>query len=77
MESNQASLKIIHAHAAGIDVGSRSHLVAIDQNKDQVREFGIYTKDHQEMISHLHQHGVTTIAMESTCSYWQTLFNSL
>lgn len=77
MESNQVSFKIMHAHAAGIDVGSRSHLVAINQNKDQVREFGVYTKDHQQMISHLHQHGVTTIAMESTGSYWQPLFNAL
>jgi transposase len=37
----------------------------------------VYTKDHQEIIRHLHQHGVTTIAMESTGSYWQTLFNAL
>lgn len=58
-------------------MGSRSHFVAIDQNKDNVREFGVYTKDHQEIISHLRQHEVTTIAMESTGSYWQTLFNAL
>jgi transposase len=74
---NQLSFNIINAQAAGIDVGSRSHFVAIDQNKDHVRELGVYTKDHQQMISHLHQHGVTTIAMESTGSYWQTLFNAL
>lgn len=77
MGNSQTSFTIIHAHAAGIDVGSRSHLVAVDQNKDHVREFGVYTKDHQQMISHLRQHGVTTIAMESTGSYWQTLFTAL
>jgi hypothetical protein len=77
MESSQVTFKIHHPHAAGIDVGSRSHLVAIDHNKDNVREFGVYIKDHQQMISHLHQHGVTTIAMEGTGSYWQTLFNAL
>ena len=77
MGNSQTTFTIIHPHAAGVDVGSRSHLVAIDQNKDNVREFGVYTKDHQEMIRHLHQHGVTTIAMESTGSYWQTLFNAL
>jgi transposase len=77
MAMKQVSFNIINPLAAGIDVGSRTHLVAIDQNKDHVREFGVYTKDHQEMISHLHQHGVTTIAMESTGSYWQTLFNAL
>jgi transposase len=58
-------------------VGSRSHLVAIDQNKDNVREFGVYTTDHLNLISHLHTHGITTIAMESTGSYWQMLFNAL
>ena len=36
--------------------------VAIDQNKDHVREFGVYTKDHQQIIEHLHTHGITTIA---------------
>ena len=74
---NQLSFNVINPQAAGIDVGSRTHLVAIDQNKDNVREFGVYTKDHQQMIDHLHQHGVTTIAMESTGSYWQTLFHAL
>ncbi|QHV96671.1 IS110 family RNA-guided transposase [Spirosoma endbachense] len=77
MGNSQTSFTIIHSHAAGIDVGSRSHLVAVDQNKDHVREFGVYTKDHQQLINHLHQHGITTIAMESTGSYWQTLFTAL
>lgn len=77
MGTNEIPFKIIHAQAAGIDVGSRSHLVAVDQNKENVREFGVYTKDHQQMISHLHAYGITTIAMESTGSYWQTLFNAL
>jgi transposase len=78
MGMNQLSFNIINPQAAGIDVGSgsRSHFVAIDQNKDHVREFGVYTKL-TDMISHLRQHGVTTIAMESTGSYWQTLFNAL
>lgn len=77
MGSQEIPFKIIYPHAAGIDVGSRSHLVAIDQNKDNVREFGVYTTDHQNLITHLRTHGITTIAMESTGSYWQTLFNAL
>ena len=77
MGNSQNSFRIIHPHAAGIDVGSRSHLVAIDQNKDNVREFGVYTNDHLLLIDHLRQHGITTVAMESTGSYWQTLFNAL
>ncbi len=70
-------LPVIHLHAAGIDVGSRSHVVAIDQNKENVRSFGVYTQDHEELILHLRQYGITTVAMESTGSYWQTLFNAL
>ncbi|MDQ2720618.1 MAG: IS110 family transposase [Bacteroidota bacterium] len=77
MEKKELALCIVNLHAAGIDVGSRSHMVAIDQNKENVREFGVYTKDHKQLIVYLRGVGVTTIAMESTGSYWQTLFNSL
>ncbi len=37
----------------------------------------MYTKDHQQMIEHLRTHGITTVAMESTGTYWQTLFDAL
>ena len=77
MGKQDNSFKIIHPNAAGIDVGSRSHMVAVDQVKENVREFGIYTKDHEELITYLYAQGVMTIAMESTGSYWQTLFSSL
>jgi transposase len=77
MEQKELALQIINVRAAGIDVGSRSHMVAIDQNKDNVREFGVYTKDHLQMIEHLRAHGIITIAMESTGTYWQTLFDAL
>ena len=48
-----AKLQIINLNAAGIDVGSKSYLVAIDQERENVKEFGVYTKDHQKMIDHL------------------------
>ncbi len=35
------------------------------------------TKDHQQMIKHTRAHGITTVAMESTGTYWQTLFDPL
>ncbi|MCE6989815.1 IS110 family transposase [Dyadobacter sp. CY323] len=77
MERKSLPLRVVNFNAAGIDVGSRSHLVAVDQNKDNVRTFGIYTKDHEELIKHLQNHGISSVAMESTGSYWQTLFNAL
>ena len=53
MKEKELSLPILHPHAAGIDIGSRSHFVAIDQNKENVREFGVYTKDHEDLIAYL------------------------
>ena len=77
MAQKELSLQIVNPHAAGIDVGSRSYFVATGQDAGSVREFGVYTKDHLLLIDHLRSAGVTTIAMESTGSYWQTLFNTL
>lgn len=77
MGKNALALPVIHLHAAGIDVGSRTHVVAVDQHKENVRSFGVYTPDHEQLILHLRQHAITSVAMESTGSYWQTLFQAL
>jgi transposase len=77
MENKQIKMNIVNPHAAGIDIGSRTHYVAIGQSTEDVRTFGIYTEDHQKMITWLQDHKITTIAMESTGSYWQTLFAAL
>ncbi|QMW04825.1 IS110 family transposase [Spirosoma foliorum] len=37
----------------------------------------MYTQDHQQLIDHLRQYEITSVAMESTGSYWQPLFNAL
>jgi len=71
------SMEIVNVHAAGIDVGSRFHMVAVNQSTSEVKQFGVYTEDHQHMIVYLKDHGITSIAMESTGSYWQTLFSAL
>jgi transposase len=44
MAKKKVSLEIINPHAAGIDVGSRSHYVAIGQSKEDLREFGVYAE---------------------------------
>ena len=37
------TLPVVNAHAAGIDVGSRFHMVCVGQNKDKsVREFDAF-----------------------------------
>lgn len=71
------SLEVVNPNATGIDVGSRSHWVAVGQYAEDVKEFGVYSEDHQRLCEWLTLHDVTTIAMESTGTYWQNLFSSL
>lgn len=72
-----AKMKILNPHAAGIDVGAKSHFVGVGQEEDQIKEFGVYSSNHKQIISYLQEHKITTVAMESTGSYWQTLFFEL
>ena len=72
-------LRSINAYAAGIDVGSRSHFVAIPEgmSKESVREFSTFTDDLHKMSDWLTGCGVTTVAMESTGIYWIPVFEIL
>lgn len=69
------SFPIVYPNAAGIDVGSRSHYVAIGQDKDDVKEFGVYNEDLAALVQHLLDNGITHVCMESTGTYWQNLFS--
>lgn len=77
MSVKELSMQVVHPQAAGIDIGSKSHWVAVDQVIEHVKEFGVYTQDHQELIDYLRLYNIDSVAMESTGSYWQTLFNVL
>lgn len=77
MGKKHVSLEVVNPNAAGIDIGSRSHWVAIGQDAQDVREFGVYTEDYLELSKWLKKHEVTTIAMESTGTYWQNVFSYL
>jgi len=77
MKKKKISLEVVNPNAAGIDIGSRSHWVAVGQNAQDVKEFGVYSQDHKELCEWLQKHKVTSIAMESTGTYWQNLFSSL
>lgn len=71
------SMQIVNPNAAGIDVGSKSHFAAIGQGNDDVREFGVYNEDHQALINWFKENEISTVAMESTGTYWQSLFAAL
>src|SRR6266480_4720871 len=72
-------LQHINVNAAGIDIGSERHMVAVPEGRDtvSVREFGTFTADLIAIADWLAQCGVTTVAMESTGVYWIPLFELL
>src|SRR5262245_120940 len=84
MEPNMAQrtrpkLDIANPNAAGIDVGSASHFVAVPSDRDDepVREFKSFTEDLERLADWLVSCGIDTVAMESTGVYWITLFELL
>ncbi|MEI6914556.1 MAG: IS110 family transposase [Armatimonadota bacterium] len=73
------AVAVVNEIAAGIDVGSREHYVAVgkDRADNPVRRFGCYTPDLEEMATWLLECGVSTVAMESTGVYWIPVYQVL
>src|SRR5690349_2880386 len=65
-------LEIIHPHAAGIDIGSRSFFV--DAGEEEVKVFPTYTEGCHALRDYLKRQNITTAAMESTGVYWVVLY---
>lgn len=74
MDEEVIKMDVVNPRAAGIDIGSRSHWVAVGQREEDVREFGVFNDDLFSLADWLKQCGVQTIAMESTGTYWQNLY---
>ena len=72
-------LDIIHPYAAGIDIGSRSHVVSVppDLDDEPTRTFNGFTDDLKLLVQWLVELGITTVAMESTGIYWIPLYELL
>jgi len=77
MEEEEIKMKVINPHAAGIDVGSRSHWVAIGQGEKDFKEYGVYNEDLHNIANWLLENKIKTVAMESTGTYWQSLYSVL
>src|SRR5207253_9708731 len=75
------ALPVQRPHAAGIDIGSRSHWVcagfATEANSCLIQEFPAHTAGLKAIAAFLHEHQVTTIALESTGIYWIPLYELL
>jgi len=76
---NHPALTITHPNAAGIDIGSASHYVAVppDRDDEPVREFPCFTADLNAIADWLTACRVDIVAMESTGVYWIPLFELL
>jgi len=74
-----SELNRIHSRAAGIDVGSTFHVVAVppDLTSEPVQTFQSFTGDLYRLANWLVDIGVTTVAMESTGVYWIPVFDIL
>lgn len=65
-------MRVIHPHAAGIDIGADKFFVSIEGQ--QVASFETFTDALQQGLDHLLLHGVKTVAMEATGIYWWPLY---
>ena len=72
-------LDVVHPHAAGIDVGSSEHYVAIAADKagEPVQRFNCFTSDLRRLAAFLKAHGIRSVAMQSTGVYWIPLYDVL
>ncbi len=77
--SDHPGLEVVHRDAAGIDIGSREHYVAVgpDRDAEPVRTFGCFTADLNRMAEWLKQCGIQTVAMQSTGVYWIPVYDVL
>jgi transposase len=76
---SRSGLSLMHPNAAGVDIGSAMHFVAVppDRDDEPVREFASFTADLHALADWLERCGVDTVAMESTGVYWIPLYELL
>jgi len=72
-------LPIMHADAAGIDIGAEEIFVSVppDRDIDSVRRFDTFTRDLFALADWLRQCKIRSVAIESTGVYWIPLYQIL
>jgi hypothetical protein len=73
---SKKAFPIINPNVAGIDIGNTEICVAIGAGKcdEPVRTFGTFTCDYHEIVAHLKEHGISSVAMECTGVFWVQLY---
>jgi transposase len=70
-----SSLQKINPNCAGIDIGSESIFIGIEEQ--EVASFGTFTDDYIKTIAYLKKYKITSVVMEATGVYWITLFDMI
>ena len=73
--ATQSAIFLTHPNAAGINIGSATHFVAVPPDRDDqpVREFSSFTVDLHRLADWLDACAVDSVAMESTGVHWIAL----
>jgi transposase len=79
LQQEVVALPVIRPNAAAIDIGDTIHVVAVPPGRDkgQVKIFGAFTCDLEEIVKWLKYCCVDTVAIESTGVYWKPLYAML
>lgn len=77
--TKSSGLRLLNPNTAGIDIGATMHYVAVpaDRAETPVRCFGTHTADLHAIVAWLKGCRITSVAMESTGSYWIALYQVL
>jgi transposase len=72
-------IRRLEPHAAGLDIGATEIAACVSDGEGNqiVRMFGTYTRELHALADWLGQHGVESVAMESTGVYWIPIFELL
>lgn len=78
-EASNNDMPLVNKNAAGIDIGSKEHYVAVpaDRSDKPVRSFKTFTSDLYALADWLKECKIDTVAMESTGVYWIPIFQIL
>ena len=75
-------LELIHLYAAGVDIGAAENFVCVPahtvaQGESNVRSFGVFTKEQDDLVEWLKSCHITTVAMEATGVYWMNVYDKI
>jgi transposase len=76
---NLNSLEQINLNAAGLDIGAEEIWGCVPENrtKENVHQFGTFTRDLHNIADWLERCQVTAVAMEATGVYWIPIYEIL